>query len=264
LVAITRKKAMLSTLPSNKPAGRSAKFSSMARGVRRLNLLYVNAYFLEGADGQQVLVDSGLGLTATHLKEMLPARPKALVLTHGHCDHAGAAKSLAYAWGVPVYAHVLELAYLSGRAIYPAEDLSAGGPAALFSCFFRNRSVNLGDYVRPLPADGTIPHLPDWRWVHTPGHTPGHISLFREWDRTLISGDALLTTDVGSWVSQLTQRQEMAGPPSSSTFDWPSAVHSIHVLAGLEPLLIAAGHGRPMSGPKVAPGLRAFAAATRG
>jgi glyoxylase-like metal-dependent hydrolase (beta-lactamase superfamily II) len=252
------------TLQSNNPASRSAKFSSMARGVRRLNLLYVNAYFLEAADGQRVLVDSGLGLTANHLKEMLPARPKAMVLTHGHCDHAGAAKSLAYAWGVPVYAHPLELPYLSGRAAYTPEDLSAGGPVALFSCFFRNRSINLGDYVRPLPADGTIPHLPDWRWVHTPGHTPGHISLFREWDRTLISGDALLTTNVGSWVSLFTQRQEIAVPPAPSTSDWPSAVRSIRVLAGLEPLIIAAGHGRPMSGPNVPLELHAFADATRG
>ena len=44
-----------------------------------------------------------------------------------------------------------------------------------------------------LPSDGTVPHLPDFKWIHTPGHTPGHISLFREKDQALIVGDAFVT-----------------------------------------------------------------------
>ena len=36
--------------------------------------------------------------------------------------------------------------------------------------------------------------MPGWRWVHTPGHTAGHVSLFRDADRTLIAGDAFVTT----------------------------------------------------------------------
>ena len=148
---------------SNKSASRTGGLSSVTRGVRRLNLLCVNAYILEATGGQHVLVDTGLSIAATHLQGLLPARPYAIVLTHGHCDHAGSAEA-SRAFGIPVFAHPLELPYLSGRAAYTLENLSAGGPAALFSRFFRNRSLNLGSSLRPLPADGTIPLLPDWCW----------------------------------------------------------------------------------------------------
>ena len=42
------------------------------------------------------------------------------------------------------------------------------------------------------PSDGSIPNMPGWQWIHTPGHSPGHISLFREKDRSLIAGDAFV------------------------------------------------------------------------
>ncbi len=235
------------------------ELSDVASGVRRLRLPLVNAYLLEAGDGRQILIDSGLNVTADRLMRMLPTRPAALILTHGHCDHAGGAGPLTRAWDIPVYAHPLELPYLTGQADYPPEDYSAGGPSALFSLFFRNHGFNLGDAVRVLPENGTVPHLPDWRWLHTPGHAPGHISLFRDEDRTLISGDALLTTNVGSWTSLFMGRQEIAGPPAPSTSDWPAAVRSIRLLADLDPHTLASGHGRPLSGPHVTVELGALA-----
>jgi glyoxylase-like metal-dependent hydrolase (beta-lactamase superfamily II) len=249
---------MLLSPQSTKPASRMEKLSPVARGVWRLNLICVNAYFLEAPDGKCILVDTGLNDTAARLQRLLPARPTAVVLTHGHCDHAGGAETLARSLNVPVYAHSEELPYLTGRTAYPPEDLTTGGPAALFCRFFRNRGFNLAGSVLPLPEDGTIPYLPGWRWLHTPGHTPGHISLFRERDRTLISGDALLTTDVGSWPSLLTRRQEIADPPAPSTPDWSEAIRSFRLLSWLEPFTIAAGHGRPISGPNIPVELRDF------
>jgi glyoxylase-like metal-dependent hydrolase (beta-lactamase superfamily II) len=254
--AIVREIAMLFSPRLDKPA---IRLFSAAHGVRRLRLLFANAYLLEGEDGRQVLVDTGLSLTATLLQWTLPARPAAVVLTHGHFDHAGGAGPLAHAWGVPVYAHSLELPYLTGQAAYSSQDLLAGGPVALVCRFFRNEGFHLSPFVRPLPENGTVPHLPGWRWLHTPGHAPGHVALFRESDRTLVSGDALLTTDVGSWVSVFTGRQKIAGPPAPSTPDWPNAIRSIRALARLDPRTVAAGHGAPMSGPNVAAELHGFA-----
>ena len=48
------------------------------------------------------------------------------------------------------------------------------------SPLFPDEPIDLGNNVKALPTDGTVPHMPEFRWIHTPGHTPGHISLFRE------------------------------------------------------------------------------------
>ena len=45
-----------------------------------------------------------------------------------------------------------------------------------------------------LPEGGAVPGLAHWQWLLTCGHSPGHVSLFREGDRTLIAGDAVVTT----------------------------------------------------------------------
>jgi glyoxylase-like metal-dependent hydrolase (beta-lactamase superfamily II) len=90
--------------------------------------------------------------------------------------------------------------------------------------------------------------MPGWRWIHTPGHTPGHVSFFRDADRTLIAGDAFVTTKQESATAVLTQRAELHGPPAYYTPDWESAQHSVERLAALEPLRVITGHGPPLQG----------------
>jgi glyoxylase-like metal-dependent hydrolase (beta-lactamase superfamily II) len=108
--------------------------------------------------------------------------------------------------------------------------------------------INLGNRVRPLPIDGTIPTLSGWRWVHTPGHTAGHVALFRDTDRALIVGDAFCTTKQESFFAVATQKPELHGPPAYFTTDWDAARDSVRRLAALEPAFIAPGHGQPMAG----------------
>ncbi len=69
--------------------------------------------------------------------------------------------------------------------------------------------INVEQYMSELPEDGTIPELQDWRWVHTPGHTPGHISLFREKDGVLVAGDAIVTTKAESAYSVMLQSKNI-------------------------------------------------------
>jgi glyoxylase-like metal-dependent hydrolase (beta-lactamase superfamily II) len=90
--------------------------------------------------------------------------------------------------------------------------------------------------------------MPGWRWVHTPGHTAGHVSLFRDADRALIVGDALSTTRQESFLAVATQRPELHGPPAYFTTDWDAARGSIQRLAALQPAFIAPGHGQPRAG----------------
>jgi glyoxylase-like metal-dependent hydrolase (beta-lactamase superfamily II) len=108
--------------------------------------------------------------------------------------------------------------------------------------------VNVGRRLQALPADGSVPVLPGWQWIHTPGHAPGHVSFWREADRSLIVGDAFVTTRQESVYAAATQEPELHGPPMYFTPDWPSAKDSVRRLAALEPELVVTGHGRAMRG----------------
>jgi glyoxylase-like metal-dependent hydrolase (beta-lactamase superfamily II) len=101
--------------------------------------------------------------------------------------------------------------------------------------------------------------MPGWKWIHTPGHSPGHVSLWRESDRTLIVGDAFVTTRQESVYSALAQAPEMHGPPMYFTPDWISAGESVRRLAALEPEVVLTGHGRAMRGPEMRAALRDLA-----
>jgi glyoxylase-like metal-dependent hydrolase (beta-lactamase superfamily II) len=175
-------------------------------------------------------------------------RPAAIVLTHGHFDHIGVLKDLASQWDVPVYAHTLEKPYLDGTRSYPPPEPGVGGLVALSSLLFPRGPLDVGDRLRLLPEDGSVPPLPGWRWIATPGHTPGHVSLWRERDRALIVGDAFVTTAQESAYAVLTLKPEMHGPPMYFTPDWNSARDPVRRLVALEPELVITGHVRPMRG----------------
>lgn len=207
----------------------------------------------EGAsDGEWTLVDAGIANSEDTILQKTQdhfgnSRPSGIVLTHGHFDHVGAVRKLAEYWKVDVYAHELEIPYLTGKADYPSPDPSVGGGLmAAISSLYPNESIDLGDLIKVLPADGSIPVMPEWRWIHTPGHTPGHISLFRDKDRALIAGDAFTTVKQESALAVLMQEKEIHGPPSYFTIDWDKARSSVEALQRLQPSFVITGHGQPM------------------
>ena len=99
--------------------------NEIAPGVGWLQLPIVNVYFAgRPGGGPWVLVDTGLPGSGAPIRRAAEALfgdrpPEAIVLTHGHFDHRGAAAELAGSWDVPIYAHRLELPYLTGRSDYP-------------------------------------------------------------------------------------------------------------------------------------------------
>jgi glyoxylase-like metal-dependent hydrolase (beta-lactamase superfamily II) len=226
--------------------------------VAYLCTVMVNVYFVgppKAADRGWVLVDAGMTGSADQIARAAEARfgpgsrPAAIILTHGHFDHVGALEFLARRWDVPIYAHPMELPFLTGRSSYPPPDPSVGGGLiAALSWSFPRDPIDLGDLVKPLPEDGSVPGLSGWRWVFTPGHTPGHVALFRDGDRTLIAGDAVVTTKQESASAVIARRRELHGPPMYFTPDWVSAARSVATLAALEPAVIATGHGEPLRG----------------
>ncbi|MGP4077812.1 MBL fold metallo-hydrolase [Halobacillus sp. K22] len=229
----------------------------VAADIHCLPIQVVNVCFVGDPNHPKdwVLIDAGMPKSADDIisaaEELYgeQAAPKAIILTHGHFDHVGSVEKLVDHWGVPVYAHELEMPYLTGKKDYPEPDTSVdGGMVAKMSRMFPNEGIDLGEHVHPLPAEGTIPYMPEWRWVHTPGHTEGHVSLFREKDRSLIVGDAFVTVKQEYLFKVLTQEQELSGPPRYLTTDWKAAWDSVAKLESLHPKVAVTGHGLPMAG----------------
>jgi glyoxylase-like metal-dependent hydrolase (beta-lactamase superfamily II) len=231
-------------------------------------LAIVNVVFFGRPAGDWVLIDAGLFGTARMIESSASARfgadrpPKAIVLTHGHFDHVGVLRTLAERWDVPVYAHPQEHPYLNGTSAYPKPDPGVGGGAvALLSRLFPTSPVDVAAWLRPLPPDGTVPFMEGWRWIHTPGHAAGHVSLWRDADRTLIAGDAFITTAQESAYAVTAQAPELHGPPMYFTTDWRKAAESVRSLAALEPETVVTGHGHAMRGPAMRAALHRLASA---
>jgi glyoxylase-like metal-dependent hydrolase (beta-lactamase superfamily II) len=235
---------------------------AIAADISGLRIMMVNVFGIGRLDSDWTLIDAGLPHSTERIQKWAGElfgelnAPTSIVLTHGHFDHVGALKDLAQGWDVPVYAHALEAPYLTGEKEYPPPDPKVGGGLlALMSPLYPRGPVNISSHLQLLPQDGTVPGLSEWRWIHTPGHTDGHVSFYRERDRILIAGDAVSTTKAESLLAIATQRPELHGPPAYYTSDWDAAKRSVEKLAELRPFTVAAGHGKPMAGAEVADAL---------
>ena len=244
------------------------------KGISRSNVFFVRS------GSSWVLIDAAsanCGRLIRRTAESLfgaNTRPASILLTHDHPDHAGSALELARIWDCPVYVHPDELPLVA------IEDLSTIDKYAnpldrwivlpLLRTMPRRRveamlsSASIKDVVRAFDPRAAVPSLPDWECIPTPGHTPGHVAFFRTSDRVLITGDAIVTVDLNSfwgfllWGLRL-NKQRISGPPWYSSWNWRAAKESVNVLAGLEPRMLASGHGVPMSGDEIARELHAFA-----
>jgi glyoxylase-like metal-dependent hydrolase (beta-lactamase superfamily II) len=203
----------------------------------------LNAYLLG-----DVLVDAGVSATAPALLRALDGhRLSAHVATHAHLDHVGGSARVLAQTGVPfsIGARDREAAE-TGRYV-PAPVLRRPGVSAVANA--------IGDFAPVTVAVGLRegdPVGPGFIVLDTPGHSPGHVSLWRESDRVLISGDVL------RGISWLTLRPGLHEPPPIFTVDMAMNRSSARKLAELEPALICFGHGPPMRGASAR--LRAHAA----
>jgi deazaflavin-dependent oxidoreductase (nitroreductase family) len=252
----------------------ASESKEIAPGVYRLSLLGTNAYFVRSGPSW-ALIDAGWANSAQAIREAAAlfgpnARPAAILLTHNHPDHAGAALDLARTWQLPVYVGPYEtvqkgedVAAFQRRIAIPLDHwlifpLMRVMPRRVVAATHAQERA-FAEVARTLDPGSGVPGLADWQTIPTPGHSPGHASFFRPSDGILITGDALLTVNVNSLWDLLRGKQRISGPPRISTWSWRAAKRSVAALARLEPRVLAPGHGAPLAGPTVTQDLRAFA-----
>ncbi|MET8233885.1 MBL fold metallo-hydrolase [Micromonospora sp. NPDC005298] len=154
----------------------------------------VNSYAFVDDDGSVTLVDCGVAKAPARIVRGLAAMGKVpadvtrIVLTHAHPDHAGGAAEMSRRTGAPVAAHAADVPYAEkGRA--PTSD-PAVTVGRILSRVAGGRFPAV-EVAQPL-ADGDVLDVGGGlRVVHTPGHSPGHVSLLHEPTRLLVTGDAM-------------------------------------------------------------------------
>ena len=213
----------------------------------------ISNVYLVGTKSLWYLVDSGLPSDVKKIRKAVLARfgaaakPAAIVLTHGHHDHAGSALALADEWDVKVHVSQMERPYLSGQSGYPPPDTTSPGFLSFLSRFVGAPQLNLGSRLDLLNEVEPFPGLSGWESVSTPGHSPGHVAFFRKADGLLLAGDVFATMNIESLLGVLSKRQQLCRPAPSSTLNWAEAKDSVAKVAALHPVLLAAGHGTPMA-----------------
>jgi hydroxyacylglutathione hydrolase len=188
-----------------------------------------NAYLVD-----DVLVDAGMRSSARRILRELRGRPLAqVVLTHVHPDHGGGARVVCEALGVPLWCGAGDAdAMEAGRPNYARVGAvqrvltrawqGTGHPVA--------RRLGEGDRVGSFTV------------LETPGHTPGHVSLWREADRTLLAGEVLNSLNNLIPLGRFAPQE----PARFSTADRRRNRASAARLAALEPALVCFCHGPPM------------------
>jgi hydroxyacylglutathione hydrolase len=155
-----------------------------------INHMFTNVYLIESDMGLMV-IDTGIAGNTWKIIQAIkrlgyqPNDLSILVLTHAHLDHFGCAASLKARTGAQVAGHRADVVYFE-----------KGGIGAMPGFVTEKRDFNLvfqGKLLGAPPVTIDKPledgdHLGEWVVIHTPGHTPGTISLYSSLRRVLITG----------------------------------------------------------------------------
>lgn len=237
-----------------------------------------NIYFVQSAS-TWVLVDTATAGTGKRIREVaealfgVSARPAAILLTHVHPDHSGSARELAQVWDCPVYLHPDERDLAVARNLATvdryANPLDRRVIVPLLRLFPRRwveammAKESLAEVVQTFEPDTAPPGLPEWTSIATPGHSPGHTSFFRQADRVLLTGDALLTVDAASFGGVLSwvlhpDKPQLCEPPWYTNWDRDKMLASASAVVRLQPQVLASGHGHPLAGDAIATALNDY------
>jgi glyoxylase-like metal-dependent hydrolase (beta-lactamase superfamily II) len=222
----------------------------IANGLHRIGSDLVNSYLVVDGGGVTI-IDAGLPGYWKLLDAELASMGKtvddvrALVLTHGDTDHIGFAARLYREKGIAAYIHEADV----DRAQLKVKKPTFGwgpvkvGPLAGF-LWYSGRHGGLR--IRPAAelqtfADGDVLDVPGTpRIIHTPGHTPGSVTVHIPAVDALFLGDTMTTRNVLTGVT---------GPkPAPFTLQPKQAVESLDRIEAVDATWVLPGHGPAWDG----------------
>jgi glyoxylase-like metal-dependent hydrolase (beta-lactamase superfamily II) len=189
----------------------------------------INTYLID-----DVLVDAGARFDGKRILRQLSGRTLAAhVLTHAHPDHQGASELVCRAFGVPFWVGERDVP----KAEHP-DLIGSEQPDHPVNRIFLKTMAGPGRTVDRRLAEGDV--VAGFRVLDVPGHSCGHIALWRESDRVLVLGDVLSNMDVFTGIPGLRE------PKAILTPDPAANRASARRLGELEPSLVCFGHGAPL------------------
>ena len=158
---------------------------------------------------------------------------KRIIITHADLDHFGGLAALQAATGARTYASRIEADAIaqgkSSREINPSGFSLRRVLFTLMRPFMKATPVQVDEIL----AEGdTLPVLGGLHVVETPGHTPGHISLFASSAKVLFCGDSMVSAQNG-----------LQGSRPGITWDETRARESERKQASLGATIVCSGHG---------------------
>ncbi len=200
--------------------------------VELMNATRTHIYLVRGADGD-TLVDPGPVGTAPVLLALDRRgefRLSRVLVTHAHPAHAGSAARVARGTGVRVFVHPADAPFLDGTRDPLLPRGRRGQLMALLG-----RVVDLCPPVYRLDPLTVGTEVAGLRVLETPGHTPGHVSLWHEADGALLSGDALVVEEGAPAL------------PAATLSENPARAQAALATLGRLPIRhLLPGHGEPI------------------
>lgn len=193
----------------------------------------INVYLVE-----DVLVDAATRHAGRRIRRQLGGREvRAHLLTHAHPDHQGASHQLCERLGIPLWCGTND-----ADAAERPELIVERQPSYALNRLIWRSWAGPGHPVERRLVEGD--EVAGFRVLDTPGHSAGHVVLWREADRVLIAGDVL------NGMNLITSVRGLHEPPGIFTPDPARNRESIRRVAALEPALVCFGHGPPLRDPR--------------
>lgn len=203
----------------------------VVQGVHLLSRFpnYMINYYIVG----DVLIDAGVRRDENPiLKASKTHRIKAHALTHVHPDHQGASHTVCTALNIPLWCSEAEVSAME------TGDMRQQIPTNLITRVQNQIWTGPAHPVTKGLKEGDS--VGDFIVLETPGHSPGHLSFWRERDKVLITGD------VATNISFITTREGLHEPPTLFTMNIEQNRQSLRKLASLKPKMLLFGHGKPL------------------